>query len=1229
MVVLAPPEVEPGVESAQRLTQGVSQEGKATFEEVPYGPYRVCVYFRETRTQPFQPTLPPAIAQDLEVGQKEVEFTIPVTGVPCLLGHLTEADGQTPVADKPVLLYTMRPNPREGTGGRADYRFGQTNDEGRFAFPQPPAEPCVLEVFLADNQVEGMWERWIHELARLTPQSEGNTEREFSLPAFPSVTGRIFDLDGKPLADTEVNLLFQALRNESTYGMIVHLTTSPEGAYRVDRIPLGVRGSYVWVSGKGYVLGGPLAGREGKLLEGVDFQLKPFATVTLTFRESDGDPVANWGLSAMRQTFEGPEVVLSLPQVLTDDQGQCTLKEVPEGYYSFGWPMKYGHPTLSSFSVKPGQKLALTVTFPPSEEEKGLMLHGRVTDARGEPVVCGPIFLDPNLRDEGFIYQPHDPTGTAEDGSFSFPALEVGQHVVLAFRAGGREGEGGSMAWQYFEVAEGDLPPAVVVCFPEGGSPLVGRVTDPTTGAPLEGVSVLALPPVLSHRLTDLTYGIATAPPERAMKWCADPFPHTTTGADGSYTLGPLPPGRYTVVAVGVEFPTSVTEVVIPQLSPEPIRMDFARLPPAARTLALRLLDEEGRPLANAPVRLTARYVYPAMTTDPDGRLHKDLGPGRHDVRLQIEGYEEVRLDAIVLGTEVDSKEMEVRLKPVRYGTVAAKVLWGDTGEPVPGATVQVRLSRSSWPRSPLPSAVTDAEGQATLEQVPTGRYTVLASPGAPGPAGQIYAPARSDEVEVLPGTAPEVTIRLPLAGSVSGTVTDDAGKPKEGVPVTAFPRDEALVSTVDGPATQSGPDGSFTLTGLSPGPWTLTARRNDGLGLGSEEVTIEAGRETRGIQLQAVSQPQGGADVTVTGRVLGPDGRTPAAGALVQLVGALPLGGSFYSLFPVQVVADAAGQFTLRGRGEAPLFVEAWVPGVGVAVSEGIAPGKEPADLPLTVARGGVLQGRVIRTDGSPVARARVVAKRPFSKPGTPGFADEPRWAWTDERGEFRLDGVPPGEWRLYAEIENLRRTLYAPAQVTAGQALDNLELRVEDLIPEMAGRVFGPDGQTPLARARVVFVEDPAWMGGLDTYTDDRGAFRLRWLSLGTYQVAIYPADPHLANVRCPGLELRGPTEIEFRVPRGGTITGRVVGVRPTTGSSGWRVRTYAGPLALADFALTPTGSALRPDGSYRLERLVPGEYTIYYFEGPQSPEPTASVRVTVREGEEVAATDLVVIN
>jgi len=107
---------------------------------------------------------------------------------------------------------------------------------------------------------------------------------------------------------------------------------------------------------------------------------------------------------------------------------------------------------------------------------------------------------------------------------------------------------------------------------------------------------------------------------------------------------------------------------------------------------------------------------------------------------------------------------------------------------------------------------------------------------------------------------------------------------------------------------------------------------------------------------------------------------------------------------------------------------------------------------------------------------------------------------------------------------------------------------------------------------------------------------------------------------------LTLTNATETEFHVPRAGTITGRVVGLANTLASLDWQVRTYPGQVP-EGFGLTPATATPDPDGTYRLERLAPGDYTIHCFSHPDSRKPTVSVKVTVREGEDVTAPDIVV--
>jgi hypothetical protein len=281
-----------------------------------------------------------------------------------------------------------------------------------------------------------------------------------------------------------------------------------------------------------------------------------------------------------------------------------------------------------------------------------------------------------------------------------------------------------------------------------------------------------------------------------------------------------------------------------------------------------------------------------------------------------------------------------------------------------------------------------------------------------------------------------------------------------------------------------------------------------------------------------------------------------------------------------------------------------------------------------LTVSPGATVSGRVIRPGGQPLAFAQVDLQRP---PGhrlaaeDQGLADQPIATTADAQGQFRLEGVPPGEWVVSAAFDGLRRSRFVLITTATGQTAAYLELRAEPLVAGLSGRVVGPDGKTPSEFARVDLAEDSATTEVLTAVTDRQGTFRFEWLSPGDYHATVYTADPALGSIHCPGLRLIGTTETEFRLPRAGTITGRVVGVDPQATSA--TVRTCPGLRPPADFRLTPTSADVKPDGTYRLEHLSPGEYTVYFLAKGTDQAPTGSVRVSLKEGEEVKAPDLVV--
>jgi len=77
-------------------------------------------------------------------------------------------------------------------------------------------------------------------------------------------------------------------------------------------------------------------------------------------------------------------------------------------------------------------------------------------------------------------------------------------------------------------------------------------------------------------------------------------------------------------------------------------------------------------------------------------------------------------------------------------------------------------------------------------------------------------------------------------------------------------------------------------------------------------------------------------------------------------------------------------------------------------------------------------------------------------------------------------------------------------------------------------------------------------------------------------------------------------GTSTTELRAPRAGTIVGRGIGGERNVFWSGDRVRTHTKPWSVVDSDLTSASTEIAADGTYRLERLAPGDYTVYHDDG-----------------------------
>ena len=188
-------------------------------------------------------------------------------------------------------------------------------------------------------------------------------------------------------------------------------------------------------------------------------------------------------------------------------------------------------------------------------------------------------------------------------------------------------------------------------------------------------------------------------------------------------------------------------------------------------------------------------------------------------------------------------------------------------------------------------------------------------------------------------------------------------------------------------------------------------------------------GRGQRQPARDVAALPKGTA--TISGRVLAADTGRPVKRARVAVAGGAAGGGRGGGTAVTDdqgryVVADlVAGNYSVSASKSG--FVDAVYgqrrplqPGTPVQLADGQA----ASSIDLRLARGGVITGRIVDEDGEALARALVTVQRYQYVRGerqlTPAGADQ-----TDDRGQYRVFGLPPGDYFVSASATGLGQLL------------------------------------------------------------------------------------------------------------------------------------------------------------------------------------------------------------
>jgi len=803
-------------------------------------------------------------------------------------------------------------------------------------------------------------------------------------------------------------------------------------------------------------------------------------------------------LTAIRLMLESADGLsrANITPARTSEAGTFVTTGVPPGRYLLrvaappaGWMLKSAMHNGVDISDTPldlvDSVTGVVVTF----TDRISSIGGRVRDSRGAADRIASVLVFP-IDSRMWTDGGQDPrrmrmTRTMPDGAFEFGPLPPGDYYLAAV------GDDFTPEWQDPVVLEALSRQATLVTLAEGQR-LTAEIA--RIGASLE-------PPAFSSRSLRMPLRLAgrMSPSSRA----ASPEPRATS---------PKPQVR-DVRRVAETGGGSISGVVLSDDGTDApvVRARVSVRNPESRVDRIGMTDETGLfRIAGLPAgRYSVVVSKPAYLTAYYGSRRPGRPPG----------------SPVALATGQHATGLSMRLS--RGGVVAGRVT-DEFGAPQPGTMMRLyrlRMSGIGPSLEQVPttgSTDTDDRGEYRIYGLLPGTYYVSAIPltgGArqlgpndvdaalnevrqpgtfsrPGgqasgsvgtPAGRvvgyssIYYPATpiaADAMPVTVGTGQEIggldiAMRLVPFADLTGVVVDPSGQPAPGTRLLVY-RDDGVGGATSARAVSVGSDGQFTISGLSPGRYVISAR-------GSERA----------------SQPQAVEPRPATGQGAPPPPPPPPP-----------------------MPAGAAG-----GLPSMPLWAQQEIDIIGEDVT----------GYGIALQPGTTITGRVVfetKTLASPTDLSRMLISLTASGP-TRMLLSVPA-AQVDRQGRFTLTGVPGGRYRLVStspaagtaaetwQLKSIkaggRDIADTEIELRTGQPLDDVVITFTDQISEISGRLLDASNAPVSDLLMMLFpVDRTLWTnagsrrfrGPVQPSSD--GVFRFTALPPGEYLLAaVTEAEP-----------------------------------------------------------------------------------------------------------------------
>jgi len=548
----------------------------------------------------------------------------------------------------------------------------------------------------------------------------------------------------------------------------------------------------------------------------------------------------------------------------------------------------------------------------------------------------------------------------------------------------------------------------------------------------------------------------------------AIPAGNAYTDGNGVAKVEPLAEGETWVLVEKDGQSRSSSHMV---LAPGERRLEVQLSPAAAFEVVV--VDPLQRPIKGIGVTLYSRDPLPFVTkTDGTGLARFGGLPerGPYAVEVTAPGYDRAFFD------ELYAEDSPLFVKLLRLGGLEVQVL-EPLGGPAANATVVVAGS-GLWPAR---KATTDRQGMVVISGLPRGFYDVRAE------RGDLVSDTETG-VMLEQGERKAVTVALQQGSWVTVHVTDGDGDDAKGIAdadvalvedgISSFPRygrTDTSGHVILGPTLGDGATISARADGyvarsavpLEPGQSEATialqrggrlfGRTVDEDGFPVEGVSLEVvGVDTAGMPIVDSSQLSSFRDDHFASALPGPSPLIPAGElGVMPIVPDIPMGPG-----PVVVtrtertdgtwMSDGKGEFSLTPVTPGKVRIVARHPSYVMTVTDAVdlASGGE-AEIEVVMRKGGILEGRVVEEDGSPVPGARVEVDSATHSLG--------RVTFTSDDGTFAFAALPARVTVSVARMEAIehvvaRETFEVSAderrevEIVLGEPREGVTVRVVD---------------------------------------------------------------------------------------------------------------------------------------------------------------------------------------